>query len=279
MGTRQMKPTSPGTRFRKAPDYAEVTESKPLKSLTSGKRRVSGRNHKGQITIRFRGGAHKRLYRQIDFRRNKDGVPARVAAIEYDPNRSARIARLHYVDGEKRYIVAQQGVEVGDTLTSGPEAEIRPGNALPLRAIPLGTVISCIEMKPEKGAQIARSAGSQAVLAAKEGRYAQIRMPSGEVRLIHLDCKATIGQVGNVEHNNQSFGKAGRRRWLGRRPHVRGVVMNPVDHPMGGGEGRSSGGRHPCTPWGKPTKGYKTRKNKRTAKFIVRRRDQGRRRK
>ncbi len=279
MGTRQLKPTSPGSRFRKAPDYKEITESKPLKSLTSGKKRISGRNHKGKVTIRHRGGAHKRRYREIDFRRNKDGVPARVAAIEYDPNRSARIARLHYADGEKRYVLAQVGVNVDDTLMSGPEAEIRPGNALPLRAIPLGTVISCIEMKPEKGAQIARSAGAQAVLAAKESRYAQIRMPSGEVRLIHMDCKATIGQVGNVEHNNQSYGKAGRRRWLGRRPHTRGVAMNPVDHPMGGGEGKSSGGRHPCTPWGKATKGYKTRKNKRTGRFIVRRRDQGRRRK
>lgn len=279
MGIRQLKPTSPGTRFRKAPDYAEITETRPLKSLTKGKRRISGRNHKGQITIRHRGGAHKRKYRMIDFRRNKDGVPAKVATIEYDPNRSARIARLHYVDGEKRYIVAQVGVEVGDTLMSGPDADIRPGNALPLRAMPLGTVISCIEMKPGKGAQIARSAGAQATLAAKEGKYAHIRMPSGEVRLIHLDCMAVVGQIGNVEHNRQSYGKAGRRRWLGRRPHVRGVAMNPVDHPMGGGEGKASGGRHPCTPWGKPTKGAKTRRNKRTGRFIVRRRDQVRRRK
>ncbi len=279
MAIRQLKPTSPGTRFRKAPDFAEITETEPLKALTRGKRSVSGRNHKGRMTIRHRGGGHKRKYRVIDFRRDKDGVPARVAAIEYDPNRTARIARLHYLDGEKRYIVAQVGVNVGDTLMSGPNADIRPGNALPLRAIPLGTVISCIEMKPGKGAQIARSAGAQATLAAKEGKYAQIRMPSGEVRLVHLDCKAVIGQVGNVEHNNQSYGKAGRRRWLGRRPHTRGVAMNPVDHPMGGGEGKSSGGRHPCTPWGKPTKGAKTRHNKRTDRFIVRRRDQGRRRK
>jgi len=206
-------------------------------------------------------------------------VPAKVATIEYDPNRTARIALLHYYDGDKRYIVAQNGVNVGDVLMSGAEAEIRPGNCLPLRAIPLGTVISCIEMKPGKGAQMARSAGAQAVLAAKEGKYAQVRLPSGEVRLIHLDCKAVLGQIGNVEHQNESYGKAGRRRWLGRRPHVRGVAMNPVDHPMGGGEGKASGGRHPCTPWGKPTKGAKTRRNKRTSRFIVRRRDQGRRRK
>ncbi len=279
MATRQLKPTSPGQRFRKKPDYAEITETKPLKRLSKGKRRISGRNHKGRITIRHRGGAHRRRYREIDFRRNKDGVPAKVASIEYDPNRTARIARLHYYDGEKRYIVAQAGVKVGDVLMSGAEAEIRAGNCLPLRAIPLGTVISCIEMKPGKGAQMARSAGAQAVLAAKEGKYAHVRLPSGEVRLIHLDCKAVLGQIGNVEHQNESYGKAGRRRWLGRRPHVRGVAMNPVDHPMGGGEGKASGGRHPCTPWGKPTKGAKTRRNKRTSRFIVRRRDQGRRRK
>lgn len=278
MGIRQLKPTSPGTRFRKAPDYSEVTETRPLKSLTSGKRRISGRNHKGQMTIRHRGGAHKRRYREIDFRRDKHGVPAKVATIEYDPNRTARIALLHYLDGEKRYILAHVGVNVGDTLMSGPDADIRAGNCLPLRAIPLGTVVSCIEMKPGKGAQIARSAGAQATLAAKDGNYAHMRLPSGEVRLIRLECKAVIGQVGNLEHNNQSYGKAGRRRWLGRRPHTRGVAMNPVDHPMGGGEGKSSGGRHPCTPWGKPTKGAKTRNNKRTDRFIVRRRDQGRRR-
>jgi len=280
MGIRQHKPTSPGSRFRRAPDFDALTGgNKPLRALTTGKRRVSGRNHVGKTTIRFRGGGHKRRYRKIDFRRSKDGVPARVATIEYDPNRTANIALLHYADGEKRYILQHVGMEVGDTVMSGAEAEIKPGNALPLRAIPLGTTISCIEMKPGKGAQMARSAGAQAMLAAKEGRYAQIRLPSHEVRLILLDCRAVIGQVGNLEHNNQSYGKAGRRRWLGRRPHNRGVVMNPVDHPMGGGEGRSSGGRHPCTPWGKPTKGYKTRKNKRTGRFIVRRRDQGRRRK
>ena len=270
MATRQLKPTSPGQRFRKKPDYAEITESKPLKSLSKGKKRISGRNHKGRVTIRHRGGAHKRRYREIDFRRNKDGVPAKVASVEYDPNRTARIALLHYYDGEKRYIIAQNGVNVGDVLMSGPEAEIRPGNCLPMRAIPLGTVISCIEMKPGKGAQIARSAGAQAVLAAKEGKYAQVRLPSGEVRLIHLDCKAVLGQIGNVEHQNESYGKAGRRRWLGRRPHTRGVAMNPIDHPHGGGEGRTSGGRHPVSPWGTPTKGAKTRSNKRTDKMIVR---------
>jgi len=279
MGIRQYKPTSPGSRFRRTPDFSEITASEPNKGLTEGKRRISGRNHVGKTTIRFRGGAHKRRYRKIDFRRDKDGIPAKVATVEYDPNRSARICLLHYVDGEKRYILHHVGMQVGDTVASGMDADIKPGNALPLRAIPMGTMISCIEMKPGKGAQIARSAGAQAMLAAKEGKYAQLRMPSGEVRLILLDCRAVIGQVGNVEHNNQSHGKAGRKRWLGRRPHNRGVTMNPVDHPMGGGEGRSSGGRHPCTPWGKPTKGAKTRKNKRTSRFIVRRRDQGRRRK
>ena len=279
MGMRQLKPTSPGTRFRRGSDFADITQSKPLRALTKGKRATSGRNHKGRMTIRHRGGAHKRRYRTIDFKRGKTGVPAKVATIEYDPNRTARIALLHYLDGEKRYIVAQVGVGVGDMLMSGPQADIRPGNALPLRAIPLGTIISCIEMKPGKGAQMARSAGAQATLAAKEGRYAHIRWPSAEVRLIHLDCMAVIGQVGNVENNHESYGKAGRRRWLGRRPHTRGVAMNPIDHPMGGGEGKASGGRHPCTPWGKPTKGAKTRNNKRTDRSIVRRRDQGRRRK
>ena len=280
MGVRQMKPTSPGVRFRKGSDYSELTTRTPYKPLTKGRRRISGRNHAGQITVRHRGGGHKRKYRLIDFRRNKEGVPAKVATIEYDPNRTARIALLHYLDGEKRYIVAPQGLQVGDLLKSGSDAEIRPGNALPLRAIPLGTVISCVEMKPGKGAQIARSAGAMAVLVAKEGRYAHVRMPSAEVRLIHLDCRAMIGQISNVEHNTLSTGKAGRNRWRGRRPHTRGVAMNPVDHPHGGGEGKAGGGRHPCTPWGKPTKGAKTRRKhkKRTGRFIVRRRHQGRRR-
>lgn len=279
MGTKQSKATSPGTRFRRGPDFSEITTDRPLKPLTKGKRAISGRNHKGEITIWQRGGGHKRRYRVIDFKRDKDGVPARVATIEYDPNRTARIALLHYLDGDKRYIVAPRGIEVGDTLQSGPDAEVRPGNALPLRAIPLGTTISCIEMKPGKGAQIARSAGAEATLVAKEGTYAQVRMPSGEVRRIHMDCKAMIGQISNVDHENVSYAKAGRKRWKGRRPITRGVAMNPVDHPLGGGEGKTSGGRHPATPWGKKTKGKKTRKNKRTGKFIVRRRGRGRRRK
>jgi len=279
MSLKQLKPTSPGTRFRRAPEYPEITQgNKPLKSLTRGKKRISGRNHKGRMTIRHRGGGHKRLYRQIDFRRNKDGIPAKVHSIEYDPNRTAHIALLHYADGEKRYILAPRGLAVGAKVMSGSEAEPRLGNALPLRAIPLGTGICCIEMKPQKGAQIARSAGVGATLMAKEGKYAHVRMPSGEIRLIHMDCKAVIGQIGNVDHMNVSYGKAGRRRWLGRRPHTRGVAMNPVDHPMGGGEGKSSGGRHPCTPWGKKTKGAKTRRTKRTGKYIVRGRNQGRRR-
>jgi large subunit ribosomal protein L2 len=278
MGLKQLKPTSPGTRFRKASDFSEVTRSKPHKPLTKGKRRISGRNHKGEITIWHRGGGHKRRYRQIDFRRDKDGIPARVASVEYDPNRTAHIALLHYADGEKRYILAPRGLRVGDKLMSGPGADVRLGNALPLRSIPLGTPICCIELKPLKGAQMVRSAGAEATLMAKEGKYAQVRLPSGEVRQVHMDCKATIGQVGNVDHMNVSYGKAGRKRWLGRRPITRGVAMNPVDHPLGGGEGKAAGGRHPSTPWGKPTKGAKTRSNKRTDKFIVRRRKQGRRR-
>jgi large subunit ribosomal protein L2 len=279
MSLKQMKPTSPGRRFRRAPEYPEVTQgNEPLKSLTKGKRRISGRNHQGQVTIRHRGRGHKRRYRLIDFRRDKDGVPAKVHSIEYDPNRTAHIALLHYADGEKRYILAPRGLTAGDTVMSGSEAEPRVGNALPLRSIPLGTSICCIEMKPLKGAQMVRSAGSEATLMAKEGKYAHVRLPSGEVRLVHIDCTAVVGQIGNADHMNVSYGKAGRKRWLGRRPHTRGVAMNPVDHPMGGGEGKSSGGRHPCTPWGKPTKGAKTRKNKRTNKFIVRRRNKGRRR-
>jgi len=224
------------------------------------------------VTARHRGGGHKRLYRIIDFKRDKEGVPAKVAAIEYDPNRSARIALLHYVDGEKRYILAPLGLQVGDTVLTGREADVKPGNCLPLESIPLGTVVHNVEMIPGKGGQLARSAGAGAQLMAKEGRYATLRMPSGEMRMVLARCKATIGQVGNIDHENISLGKAGRSRWLGRRPHVRGVAMNPVDHPMGGGEGRSSGGRHPCTPWGKPTKGYRTRKAKNSDRLIVRRR-------
>ncbi len=273
MAIRQLKPTNPASRFQTYSTNDEITRSKPHKALTEGKKRVSGRNNKGHQTIWFRGGGHKRRYRKIDFKRNKSGIPAKVASIEYDPNRSARIALLHYADGEKRYILWPKGLEVGALVESGPDAEINVGNTLPLRKIPLGTVIHNIELKIGKGGQMARSAGAGAQLMAKEGSYAQIKLPSSEVRKVHLDCCATIGQVGNLEHENVTLGKAGRKRWLGRRPHNRGVVMNPVDHPMGGGEGRSSGGRHPTTPWGKPTKGYKTRNNKRTDKMIVRRRN------
>jgi large subunit ribosomal protein L2 len=226
----------------------------------------------GRVTSWQRGRGHRRLYLWIDFRRDKTGVPARVASIEYDPNRSANIALLHYVDGEKRYIIAPMGLRVGDRLESGPDAEIRPGNALPLGKMPLGTIIHSIEMKPGKGGQLVRAAGGSAQLMAREGDYATLRMPSGEHRLVHVKCMATVGQVGNPDHENQSIGKAGRSRWLGRRPSVRGVAMNPIDHPMGGGEGKSSGGRHPCTPWGVPTKGHKTRTNVRTNKYVVKRR-------
>jgi large subunit ribosomal protein L2 len=254
-------------------DFSEVTRGKPERSLVEGRvNKTGGRNVNGRITSWQRGGGHKRRYRCIDFRREKFGVPARVAAIEYDPNRSANIALLHYRDGEKRYIVAPAEVRVGDVLESGPSAEIRPGNALPLAKVPLGTVVHAIEMKPGKGSQLVRAAGLGAQLMAREGRYATLRMPSGEHRLIHVDCMATIGQVGNADQENASIGKAGRNRWLGRRSNVRGVAMNPVDHPMGGGEGKSAGGRHPCTPWGVPTKGHKTRKNRRTQKYVVKRR-------
>ena len=273
MAIKQLKPTNPASRFQTYSTADEITSSKPHKALTEGKKRISGRNNKGQQTIWFRGGGHKRRYRKIDFKRNKPGVPAKVASVEYDPNRSARIALLHYADGEKRYILWPNGLEVGSQVQSGPDAEINVGNALPLRKIPLGTIIHNIELRIGKGGQMVRSAGAGAQLMAKEGSYAQVKLPSSEVRRIHLDCYATIGQVGNLEHENVSLGKAGRKRWLGRRPHNRGVVMNPVDHPMGGGEGRSSGGRHPTTPWGKPTKGYKTRNNKRTDNMIVRRRN------
>lgn len=268
----QRKPTSAGRRFQTGHDFAEITKDKPEKNLVVALRKTGGRNNYGRVTARHRGGGHKRLYRLIDFKRNKDEIPAKVAAIEYDPNRSARIALLHYQDGEKRYILAPIDLKVGDTVISGPGADIKPGNALPLRQIPLGTLIHNIELKPGKGGQLARAAGSYAQLVAKEGNYAQLRLPSGEVRLVHLNCKASIGQLSNVEHENLSIGKAGRKRWLGRRPRVRGVAMNPVDHPMGGGEGKSSGGRHPVSPWGMPTKGYKTRKPKESDKFIIKRR-------
>ena len=273
MPVKKYKPTSPGRRNMSVSDFAEITRSTPERSLTKGLvKKSGGRNSNGRITSYHRGGGHRRRYRVIDFRRNKVGVPAKVAAIEYDPNRSANIALLHYADGEKRYILSPGGLKVGDTVLSSVEAEINPGNALPLSKIPLGTTVHAIEMKPGKGAQMVRSAGTSAQLMAREGNMATLRLPSGEMRMIHVDCMATIGEVGNSEHENQRIGKAGRSRWLGKRSNVRGVAMNPVDHPMGGGEGRSSGGRHPCTPWGKPTKGAKTRNNKRSDKYIVKRR-------
>jgi large subunit ribosomal protein L2 len=256
--------------------FEEITRAKPERSLLRKQVSKAGRNNQGRITSRHRGGGVKQRYRIIDFKRNKFGVPAKVFSIEYDPNRSARIALLHYVDGEKRYIIAPNGLKVGDRLMSGPDAEIRVGNALPLRNIPTGTVIHNIELYIGKGAQIVRSAGAQAQLMAKEGDYAQVRLPSGEQRLINVNCMATIGQVGNIDHENISIGKAGRSRYLGRRPHVRGSVMNPVDHPHGGGEGRAPIGGQPQTPWGQPAMGYRTRHNKRTDKFIVRRRNAGR---
>jgi large subunit ribosomal protein L2 len=274
MPTRKYRPTSPGRRDMTVSTFEEVTRSRPERSLVKGKQRSGGRNAYGRVTAWQRGGGHKRRFRQIDFRREKLGIPARVASVEYDPNRSARIALLHYRDGEKRYILAPLGLRLGDEVMAGPEAEIRPGNAMPLAHLPLGTVVHCVEMKPGKGAQLVRSAGAGAQLMAREGDLATLRLPSGENRMIHVRCMATIGQVGNLEHENRSIGKAGRSRWLGRRPHVRGVAMNPIDHPMGGGEGKSSGGRHPCTPWGKPTKGGKTRGSKPSDKYIVKRRGQ-----
>ncbi len=275
MGIKTYKPTSAGRRFQTSSTFEEITERKPERSLSEALKSSGGRNAAGRMTARHRGGGHKRKYRRIDFRRNKDGIPARVASIEYDPNRSANIALLHYQDGEKRYILAPNKVQVGDTLMSGLQAEIRTGNAMPLRRIPLGTHVHNIEMQLGRGGQLARSAGGYAQLMAKEGKYAQIKLPSGEVRLVLQDCRATIGQVGNLDHENQSIGKAGRNRWLGKRPRVRGVAMNPVDHPHGGGEGKSSGGRHPVTPWGVPTKGFKTRVRKPSDKMIVRRRKKG----
>lgn len=271
MGIRRLKPTSPGVRFMSVSDFSEITRKEPEKRLTYSLKKTGARNNQGRITVRFRGGGHKRRYRVIDFKRDKWGVPAKVASIEYDPNRSARIALLHYADGEKRYILAPLGLQVGDVVMAGPEAEIRPGNALPLRAIPLGTFIHNLEFLPGKGGQLVRSAGTYAQLMAKEGKYAHVRLPSGEIRLFLQDCMATVGQVGNVDHENINLGKAGRSRWLGKRPHVRGTAMNPVDHPHGGGEGRTKG-RHPVSPWGWPTKGYKTRKKKVSDKWIVKRR-------
>lgn len=265
-------PTSPAVRFRTSLDNKELSTERPLKRLTESKNKISGRNNKGRLTIRHRGGGHKRLYRIIDFKRDKREIPAKVISLEYDPNRSARIALLSYADGEKRYILAPDGLSVGTSIIAGDVADILVGNALPLKNIPLGTMIHNIELKTGKGGQMARSAGTAAQLLAKEAGYAQIKMPSGETRMVHLDCYATIGQVGNLNSENISLGKAGRTRWLGIRPTVRGVVMNPIDHPHGGGEGKTSGGRHPVSPWGVPTKGYKTRNNKRTQRFIIKRR-------
>jgi large subunit ribosomal protein L2 len=271
---KRYNPTSPGRRGASVSTFEEITRTKPEKSLLRPLKSKAGRNNQGRITTRHRGGGHKRRYRIIDFKRNKDGIAARVASVEYDPNRSARIALLVYADGEKRYIVSPNGLKVGDTLMSGPNAEIRVGNALPLQNIPLGATIHNIELQPGRGAQLVRSAGSAAQLMAKEGNYAQVRMPSGEQRLVPLTAKATLGQVGNVDHENISLGKAGRSRWKGRRPAVRGSVMNPVDHPHGGGEGRAPIGGQPKTPWGKPAMGLRTRHNPRTDKYIVRRRYQ-----
>ncbi len=271
MALRKYKPTTPGRRGSSVSDFSEVTRAKPERALTKKITKKAGRNAQGRVTTRHRGGGHKRRYREIDFRRAKDGVPAKVAQIEYDPNRSARIALLHYVDGEKRYIIAPQGLAVGDRLMSGPGADIRPGNALALANIPVGTVIHAIELRPGGGAKMARSAGASVQLVAKEGRFAQLRLPSGEMRLVELQCRATVGSVGNPEHELVNKGKAGRNRWLGKRPTVRGVAMNPVDHPLGGGEGKSSGGRHPVSPWGKP-EGRTRNKRKASSRYIVRRR-------
>ncbi|MCA1832259.1 MAG: 50S ribosomal protein L2 [Actinomycetota bacterium] len=271
MGVRRYKPTTPGRRGASASDYAEVTKSKPEKSLTRPRPSTAGRNSYGRITTRHRGGGNKRRYRIVDFRRNKDGVPARVAAIEYDPNRNARIALLHYLDGEKRYIIAPNKMNVGDRIVSGVDADIKPGNALPLKNIPVGTVVHAVEMRPGGGAKIARSAGTSVQLLAKEGNMAHLRMPSGEIRLVESSCRATVGEVGNAEWELINWGKAGRTRYKGIRPSVRGVVMNPVDHPLGGGEGKSSGGRHPTSPWGKK-EGRTRKKNKASNKLIQRRR-------
>jgi len=272
MGIRSFKPTSPARRYYSVSDFKEVTKSEPERSLTEHQTSTGGRNNNGRITSRFRGGGHKQRYRLIDFKRDKIGIPAKVASIEYDPNRTARIALLHYADGEKRYILSPDGLAVGAMLVASRNADIKPGNSLTLRFIPPGTAIHNLELKKGKGGQLVRSAGVSAQLMAKDSVWAQVRLPSGEIRKVHLDCRATVGTVSNGDHANISLGKAGRSRWLGRRPHNRGVTMNPVDHPMGGGEGRTSGGRHPCSPWGQLSKGYKTRNNKRTDGMIIRRR-------
>src|ERR1700678_2615371 len=275
MPMKSYNPTTPSRRFMSVVSRDEITKQTPEKSLVVGKKRSGGRNSEGLISSRFRGGGAKQAYRAIDFKRDKFGIPARVAAIEYDPNRSARIALLNYADGEKRYIIAPEGLLVGATVSSGPEADILVGNALPLKNIPAGTIVHNIELRPGKGAQMARSAGTQAQLVSREGGVALLKLPSAEIRRVSTDCMATIGTVGNSDHENISLGKAGRKRWMGKSPHNRGVSMNPVDHPHGGGEGKTSGGRHPVTPWGQPTRGYKTRNNKRTDAFIVNRRKKG----
>lgn len=273
MAVKSFKPRSPARRFYTVNAFSEITVgNEPHRALVEHQTSTGGRNHYGRVTSRFRGGGHKQRYRIIDWKRNKIGVPGKVATVEYDPNRSARIALVHYADGEKRYILAPDGLKVGESVVSSRNADIKPGNALPLRYVPLGTTIHNLELKIGGGAQAVRSAGTAAQLIAKEGAWGQVRMPSGEIRKIHLDCRCTIGQVSNLEHSNVTLGKAGRARWLGRRPHNRGVAMNPVDHPMGGGEGRTSGGRHPCSPWGQLAKGLKTRHNKRTDSMIVKRR-------
>jgi len=269
MPIRNYKPTSAGRRFQSVQTFDEITTDQPYKPLVETLERSGGRNNRGELTSWWRGGGHKRNYRIVDFKRDKFDIPGKVATVEYDPNRTARIALVTYADGEKRYILHALGLKVGDAVMSGQNVDILPGNCLPLKNIPLGTMIHNVELKPGKGGQIARSAGSAVQLVAKEGDYASVKMPSGEIRKINVECLATIGQVGNVDHENVSIGKAGRSRWLGKRPHVRGVAMNPVDHPLGGGEGKTSGGRHPVSPWGQPTKGYKTRNRKSTDKFIV----------
>jgi large subunit ribosomal protein L2 len=272
MPIRKYNPTSPGLRGKTSLTFDEITTNEPYAPLTEKLHRSGGRNNQGELTIWWRGGGHKRLYRIIDFKRDKKNIPGKIETVEYDPNRSARIALVTYADGEKRYILHPHGMKVGDAVLSGDNVDILPGNCLPLKNIPLGTTIHNVELRPGKGGQIARSAGSWVQLVAREGEYASVKMPSGEIRKINIECLATIGQVGNIDHENVAYGKAGRSRWLGKRPHVRGVAMNPVDHPLGGGEGKTSGGRHPVTPWGQPTKGYKTRRRKTTDRFIVQRR-------
>ena len=274
MAIKKLKPVTPGTRFRSNSTFEEITKNTPEKSLTLVLKKSGGRNNLGRVTSRHRGGGHKRKYRIIDFKRDKKGIPAKVFSIEYDPNRSARIALLHYADGEKRYILAPEGLKVGSTVLSGPGSEINPGNALPLKEIPLGSFVHNVEMKPGKGGQLGRSAGTSLQLLAREGENAQLKLPSGEVRIVKVNCMATYGTVGNADQENISLGKAGRTRWLGKRPHVRGVAMNPVDHPMGGGEGKTSGGGHPVSPWGQKAKGLKTRRHKKESnKFIIKRRN------